>query len=121
MSAHQMLCHLNDSFRGVIGERPISPASSAFTRTVLKCVALYAPMAWPRSIPTRPEVDAEIGGTKPSEFARDLGELEALIARFVRSEDVAPYTHPAFGHMSRQQWMRWAWLHVDHHLRQFGL
>jgi hypothetical protein len=29
--------------------------------------------------------------------------------------------HPIFGKMSETDWMRWAYLHVDHHLRQFGL
>jgi uncharacterized protein DUF1569 len=30
-------------------------------------------------------------------------------------------THPAFGPMTRTHWMRYAYLHTDHHLRQFGL
>jgi Protein of unknown function (DUF1569) len=29
--------------------------------------------------------------------------------------------HPLFGRMSASSWMRWAYLHADHHLRQFGL
>jgi hypothetical protein len=29
-------------------------------------------------------------------------------------------THPIFGRMSEAAWMRWAYLHTDHHLRQFG-
>ena len=27
MTAHQMICHLNDSFLGVTGQREVSPAS----------------------------------------------------------------------------------------------
>jgi hypothetical protein len=28
--------------------------------------------------------------------------------------------HPLFGRMSDADWLRWAYLHADHHLRQFG-
>jgi hypothetical protein len=121
MTPHQMLCHLSDSFRGVMGERTIADASNVFSRTIMKAVALYAPMPWPHGIPTRPEVDQYIGGTKPAEFARDKADLAHLIESFARPpQDVASYAHPAFGRMSRAQWHRWAYLHVDHHLRQFG-
>jgi hypothetical protein len=68
-----------------------------------------------------PEVDQEIGGTQPVEFARDRSELEALIERFVvkRGSDLQP--HPMFGRMTTEQWQRWGWRHMDHHLRQFGV
>ncbi|HEV2663419.1 MAG TPA: DUF1569 domain-containing protein [Blastocatellia bacterium] len=31
------------------------------------------------------------------------------------------HPHPYFGAMSESQWMRWGYLHCDHHLRQFGV
>lgn len=121
MTPHQMLCHLSDSFRGVVGERHISPAANLASRTLIKCIALYAPMPWPHGIKTRPEVDQEFGGTRPLEFARDKGDLERLVDTFARPEqNFASYVHPTFGRMSAAQWHRWAYLHVDHHLRQFG-
>ncbi|HEY3122291.1 MAG TPA: hypothetical protein VGL15_16820, partial [Vicinamibacteria bacterium] len=61
MSAHQMVCHLSDSFRMVMGEKPVSHATSLFHRTILKWAALYAPLPWLRGIPTRPEIDQECG------------------------------------------------------------
>jgi hypothetical protein len=30
------------------------------------------------------------------------------------------HTHPLLGTMSNAAWLRWGYLHVDHHLRQFG-
>jgi len=44
MSAHQMLCHLCDSFRGSMGEKPLSPAPGYFARGVYKWLALYLPV-----------------------------------------------------------------------------
>ena len=46
MSAHQMICHLSDSFRGSLGEKYVSPATSLFKRTLMKWVALGG--AWHR-------------------------------------------------------------------------
>jgi hypothetical protein len=46
MSAHQMICHVSDSFRVVIGHKPVRDAGGLFQRTILKWIALYAPLPW---------------------------------------------------------------------------
>lgn len=119
MTAHQMVCHLNDSFRAVTGERYVSPATGFFQRTLIKWVALHTPMKWPAGVPTRPEMDQNIGGTKPVDWERDCTDLRALIRDFGRRTKFA--AHPIFGEMSRSDWMIWGYRHVDHHLRQFGV
>lgn len=121
MSAHQMICHLADSFRGVMGEKPLSEAPVRVPRKFIKWVALDIPLAWPKGLQTRPEMDQEQGGTPPAEFAADLREVERLFERFVRSpREFSWQRHPIFGAMSERDWMRWGYLHMDHHLRQFG-
>src|SRR6266550_6419639 len=65
MSAHQMVCHLSDSFRASLKEKYISPSSTFLKRTLLKWVALWVPLQWPRGIKTRPEMDQRKGGTHP--------------------------------------------------------
>ena len=120
MSAHQMICHLSDSFLAVTGQRDVSPASGLLQSTVIKWIALYAPLQWPRGVPTRPEVDQEVGGTKPSHFAADVTQLEMLVELITTRKGCFGPTHPIFGNMSDTDWMRWAYLHMDHHLRQFG-
>ncbi len=120
MSAHQMLCHLNDSFLSVTGRRTVSKRSGLLERTVIKFIALYAPMDWPKGVATRPEIDQVAGGgTPPAEWERDRAELARLVEWFA-SPAAVKTDHPIFGPLSESQWMRWAYLHVDHHLRQFG-
>jgi hypothetical protein len=122
MNAHQMVCHLNDSFLAVMGEKQVSTATGPFQRTVVKWVALYAPFPWPKGVPTRPEMDQFAGGSEPSEFERDNKALLIAIARFTNPErDFAWTAHPIFGNMPDPEWLRWGYLHMDHHLRQFGL
>jgi Protein of unknown function (DUF1569) len=122
MSAPQMICHLNDTFRGVIGERPTQIAPGYFARKVIMWVALYVPIPWPKGVPTRPEFDQQVGGTPPAEFEGDVAQLCHVIERFTerpRSFQFQP--HPIFLEMSEKDWMRWGYLHMDHHLRQFGV
>ena len=120
MSAHQMICHLADAFRMANGDKVVSPASGPLQRSVIKWIALYLPLAWPAGIPTRPETDQKVGGTRPLEFASDVAEVELLLMSFAASRSVACQSHPIFGPMSHRAWLRWAYLHTDHHLRQFG-
>jgi len=121
MSSQQMLCHLSDSYLSVMGLRGNAPVSQH--KTVIKWLALYLPAPWPKGVPTRPEVDQEAGGTPPSsDFESDRLRLLALLDRYVASpRDFAFREHPIFGSMSDWEWMRWGYLHPDHHLRQFGL
>ena len=67
-----------------------------------------------------PEVDQEIGGTRPTEFARDVDELRGLIQRFSGPEAQLSGDHPLFGALSSAEWGRFSYRHADHHLRQFG-
>jgi Protein of unknown function (DUF1569) len=121
MTAHQMICHIGDCCRMATGEKRVSQASSVLHRTVIKWIALYAPVQWRPGIVTRPEVDQENGGSPPGEFARDLASAKRLLqAIAMRDHHAAWPDHPIFGSMSRRAWLRWAYLHTDHHLRQFG-
>ncbi len=122
MTAHQMICHLSDSFRMPLGDIATSMRSNLLQRTLLKWIALQVPLPWPKGVKTMPQADQELDGTKPVEFARDRQELERLVERFIhRDRDFQWQMHPLFGEMSDEEWLRWGYLHLDHHLRQFGL
>jgi len=121
MSAPQMVCHLCDAFRMALDQKPVRPVSSLAGRTVMKWVALYLPLPWPAGIPTRPEIDQECGGTPPADFAADVAQVEAFV-ELVSADPQRCHgqRHPLFGPMSVSAWLRWGYLHTDHHLRQFG-
>lgn len=122
MNASQMLRHLIDGFGAMTSERPVPSISTWAHRNLMKPLALRLPVAWPKGVPTMPEVDAERGGSRPGAFDADQAELAAILRRAVHSpRDFRFGQHPLFGAMSEWEWMRWAYLHVDHHFRQFGL
>ncbi len=122
MSAHQMVCHLHDTMQLAMGERTTEDASTAVSRTVFRWMALRAPLPWPKNYPTRPEFDQLARGTQPGDFGRDvlrLGDGFRRMARRPRDFDFG--RHPVFGEMTEWEWMRWAYLHAEHHFRQFGI
>src|SRR5262249_44478361 len=122
MSPHQMVCHLTDSCRMLTGERTTLPAATPLPKPVMRWIALYLPVRWPRGLPTTPELDQRAGGTSPVDFTADVASLVAQLRR-IAADPACRFAaeHPVFGTMSRSAWYRWAYLHSDHHLRQFGM
>jgi len=122
MSGDQMVCHLTDACRMALGGKQVSPGTARLQRTLIKWMALYLPRPWPPGLLTRPEIEQGIGGTPPGDFAADVAELERWL-ELVASQprDFRWPVHPIFGRMSHREWLRWGYLHADHHLRQFGV
>jgi hypothetical protein len=118
ISPHQMLAHLADAADAVMQRRSFPRASRAPSR-LLKYAALYLPRPWPHGIQA---------GARPADHVLDVDAFASERTRAVAalSELAAPDAllapeHPLFGSMTRGDWLRWAYLHTDHHLRQFGL
>jgi hypothetical protein len=120
MTSHQMIVHLRDAFLCPLGEKAASKARVPLPRAVMKFGALYFPVKWPKGVPTRPEMEQGVGGTLPVAFDGDLEKLVSVVERFAGTREFG-VGHPMFGVMSGKDWMRWGYLHCDHHLRQFGV
>jgi len=123
MTAPQMVCHLTDVFRTVMGERSSSarsPVISPWRQRFIKLFALQLPLRWPHGVKTRSDVDQERGGTPPGDFATDVAELAAACERFAAGRETRD-THYLFGPLTHEEWCRWGYRHMDHHLRQFGV
>jgi len=122
MTPHQMLCHLIDCNRMALGEVDVAPEKATIPRGLVKWVSLYTRVPWPKGLPTNPELDQDIHGTRPGDFAADAAALEAIVERMGSRAGRSGWPrHPNFGAMSDGDWLRWGYRHMDHHLRQFGL
>lgn len=119
----EMLCHLGDAGESVLGIRiPPGPPASGKPRPILKWLMLYSPMPWPKGAKTRPGVDPHREGTRPGEFERDrLRVIDGVTALAIAPADRLAVAHFMVGPMTRKDWHRWAYKHIDHHLRQFDL
>jgi hypothetical protein len=59
-----------------------------------------------------------IGSDK--DFEKEKAALVDMINRFTESA-VAGERHPVFGKLSKENWSKATWKHLDHHLKQFGV
>ncbi len=123
LSVNEMVCHLGDQIRLALGDLEAKDISSVFTRSGLKWMVL-AGMPFPKGkVQTFEELDhAKGGGTQAVTLADDIETLKNLVARFVdRSGQDGQFTrNPVFGALSNKQWGRLVFLHMNHHLAQFG-
>lgn len=104
-----------------MGDRQTKPISDWFSRSVFKRAALWFPSKWPHGVQTVPECDPRREGTTPAVMENDLRELRELLEQFARQpREFELQAQPIFGTMTEKEWMRWGYLHMDHHLRQFG-
>ena len=121
LTAHEMLCHLGDAEEMALRIRPRRSKVKEVPRPILKWLALWTPIPFPRGVRTNPQHDPKVDGTRPADFERDrarvIGGLEKLASPDASTLETA---HGMFGLMSMRDWQRWAWKHADHHLRQFG-
>ncbi|HVN92653.1 MAG TPA: hypothetical protein VMT38_03105 [Terracidiphilus sp.] len=121
MTAAQMICHLSDAYRVALGERHAEPVKNRYNGAPMKWAGLWLPFPWPHGVATVPECDAMLGGTPPADLEEDKRDLLVLVNRFVvEREVIAGRAHPFFGILNAKEWMRWGYLHADHHLRQFS-
>jgi len=120
MTPQQAVCHLNDWFMGLLGDRPIPGKEPGIGIRILRFIAFSAPIPWLRGFPTAPMQDQEKSGTPPTAFEADVAQLDSLMIRFAASRGVGLLPHNRWGTMSRGMWGRYGYRHVHHHLRQFG-
>lgn len=121
MNASECLCHMADQIRMTLGHLPVKDQSNFMSRTLAKMLVMAGMPAPKGKVETAPEINAQKQGTKPTEFEADRRLLLGLIDEFLKTSDTFRYqVHPFFGPLSRKQWGKLIYTHLDHHLHQFG-
>jgi len=54
------------------------------------------------------------------DFDTEKGKLIEMVNRFTEA-GMIDEPHPIFGRMTKEQWSKGTWKHLDHHLQQFGV
>jgi hypothetical protein len=118
MTAKQMVRHLRCSCEVALGERTVAPMER-FPPVLMKWLALSSGLPWLKNLQTVPELKRAIGERSETEFEVLVGAVIEKMQAMAGGKSCAP-SHPMFGPMSEEDWLRWGYLHADHHLRQFG-
>ena len=116
MNVSQMLAHLQMPMGVGIGvhKLPRSFVGRIFGGMIKKI--LYDEKPFKRNLPT----DKSFVMTSPKEFEKEKQQLLDMIARF-KEENIVDTPHPFFGKLTKEQWGKGTWKHLDHHLQQFGV
>jgi hypothetical protein len=122
MHAAAMLLHLREAFELALKERPVKQHPRLLRGRFGRWLVLYSGMPWVRNYQTVPEVDILLKQEKIEDFEAERRALVEIMVTFSEcSEERLLPEHPFFGSFRHKDWMRWGYLHTDHHLRQFGI
>jgi len=112
-----MLAHLADWMLMASGDIKTAPRPRALRYPPLKQLAIYW-LPFPKGVPTSPELLART----PREWSSELASVRQCVESFEQLYLRAQWPeHPVFGKMTPRAWGVFAYRHMDHHLRQFGI
>jgi hypothetical protein len=121
MNAEEMICHISDQLRVAAGQKSVDFTGNYVTTTLVKWLVLTVLKIPKGKIQTSRELKQGVAGTRPKSFEVDKTAFISLLKNFEKPFETNPFSvHPSFGKMSKWQWARISYLHIDHHLRQFG-
>ncbi len=122
MSVNEMVCHVADPIRDLLGIRKTKPVVPFFFRPVVKTILLSKKPKRQNSPTIRPfRQGASGGGTKPTSFESDKLALLNLIETFSSiDQSFRLQPNPGAGKLNREEAGFVVWSHLDHHLKQFG-
>ncbi len=122
MSVNEMVCHLADPIRDLIGVRKTKPVVPFFFRPIVKMILLSKKPRRRNSPTVHPFRQGPTGGgTRPTTFEGDKASLLNLVETFSSiDQSFRLQPHPGAGKLTREEAGFIVWSHLDHHMKQFG-
>lgn len=119
MNATEMLYHCNLANTQIL-EGTQAYRKSSFKQYLLRFLSLYIVPKFPKHMKGAPVNDTKdrIPATR---FEEQRQQFIDIVSRFAGRQQPIQLVHPAFGYINTKQWGVAAWMHMDHHLRQFGV
>jgi len=119
MNATEMLYHCNLSNQQILEEVHAYKKPSVTVR-IKKLIVFHFLSRIPRNNkgPTRTHTKEKIGD---DQFETQRGKYMELIHKLSNHKRPFQAIHPALGFLTRKEWGVILWMHMDHHLRQFGV
>lgn len=117
MNVSQMLAHIQMPIRIAFGTH--QPKGNFLLRLIgpLFKSKLWDEKPYKRSLPTDPTF-VMTGSEK--QFEQEKSAVLGLVNNFT-IENIAGERHPVFGKITKDNWSKATWKHLDHHLKQFGV
>lgn len=117
MNAGQMLSHCQIPLHIALKKKNYNLKPNWLIKLLFK-KSMYNDKLWRKNVPTPKEFIVN----SPKEFQKEKDALLVLIKELHQLKDKDQWdAHPVFGHLSKDQWGKMQYKHLDHHLRQFGV
>lgn len=122
INGHQLLAHFNNSLRDVCGLQETVRSHNLLLHTIGKWLVFHV-IPWPEKAPRNPQQIADfVGRTALASFEVDHQTFVSLLQTFeslAQSNSLVP--HPAYGKLSKNEWGKYMFLHMDYHLTMFDI
>lgn len=120
MTATEMLHHCNRVLNAtMLGEA--SDKKRTFKQFILKFIFVKIMPRFPKGAKAPGRFDLKKNPASVIDFEKEKSEFVEMIRQFARNEKEFNVHHPIFGNLSNKEWGLFTWMHMDHHLRQFGV
>jgi len=121
MNVNQMLRHTTYGLQNAMGEMAATgPKTGALKRALMRFVIMKTDMPTPEGkAKTMPEFNTVENKVNPTDFHAEREQLKANINRFPNASKYGAES-PLLGPMTKEDWARLNYGHLDHHLKQFG-
>lgn len=117
MNASQMLAHLQMPIGIALGSHRIKGQWLMKLVLPLFKKILYNEKPYKQGLPTDKSF-IMTGMTK--DFEKGKQQLLEMLNQF-NEANMIHEAHPVFGKLTKEQWSKATWKHLDHHLKQFGV
>lgn len=116
MNVAQMLAHVQLPIKIAYGTH--TPKGSFLLRLIgpLFKSKLWDNKPYKQGLPTDPTF---VMSESEKDFETEKSALLDLVGRFSEATIVGK-KHPIFGRLTKENWSKATWKHIDHHLKQFG-
>jgi hypothetical protein len=117
MNVAQMLAHVQVPMGVALGTHTVK--GNWLMKLILPFFKknLYDEKPWKQGLPTD-KTFVMTGQSK--DFEKEKSSLLDMVNRFTESNMINE-KHPVFGKLTKEQWSKATWKHIDHHLKQFGV
>lgn len=117
MSVGQMAHHCQFPLHIILEKKDYNLKPNWLVNLLFK-KSMYSDKPWRKNMPTVPRFKAR----EDKDFSEEKPKLINLLEELHAQKDRVDWQpHPAFGKLTKDQWGKMQYKHLDHHLQQFGV
>ena len=120
MTPVEMLRHCSEAIHASLTPRPFDTPPT-FRQKVVKFMMINVIPKLPKGAKAPWYINMQLQPFTLESFEKELENFEKAVHTFQSHSTPITNKHPYFGTMSNKEWGIVSWMHMDHHLRQFGV